>query len=99
MGRHAGISVAGRHPEQSARIEGTGIEVFEVLKVYRAAGEDWEQLRESFDWLSENQLRAALAYSVAHPQEMNARLKAEEDAPDLLAELWRKNPSLAPRRP
>ena len=98
MRRHAGISVTHRPPEQSARIEGTGIEVFEVLKVYRAVGEDWEQLRESFDWLSEQQLRAALAYAAAHAREMEDRLRAEADVPRRLEEFWRRYPSLAPKR-
>jgi uncharacterized protein (DUF433 family) len=55
MARVPGITVSGRPPEQTARIAGTGIEVFEVLKVYDAADRDWQRLRDAFHWLSEEQ--------------------------------------------
>ena len=46
--------------DRRAIIVGSGLEVFEVVMAYEAAGHDWEELREGFHWLTEEQLRAAL---------------------------------------
>jgi uncharacterized protein (DUF433 family) len=43
-------------------LAGTGLEVWEVVKAYRDCGEDFEKLKETFDWLSPRQLRDALHY-------------------------------------
>lgn len=61
-----------------ARIACTGIEVFEVIRTYRAIGEDRPQLSETYDWLSEKQLEAALAYYEAYPEEIDKWLRAGE---------------------
>lgn len=98
MERVPGIAVAGWTAEEAARIEGTGIEVFEVLKVYEASGRDWQQLRDSFHWLSEGQLRAALRYAELHPKAMRERLTAESEAEASLERLWREHPDTAPKR-
>ena len=37
---HPGISFAGPPGDRRARIEGTGLDVWEVIAVYRACGED-----------------------------------------------------------
>lgn len=57
-----------------ARITGTGLDVFEVILSYRAAGEDWSQLTEGFHWLSDDQLRAAIRYYETYPDEVEAEL-------------------------
>jgi uncharacterized protein (DUF433 family) len=93
-----GIIVADRAPEQTARIAGTGIEVFEVLKAYRALGEDLDKLREAFHWLNEEQLRAALAYAEQHQAALAVRLAEEEEAAITarLRSLWETHPATAP---
>src|SRR4051812_15857798 len=75
-----GIYVNPFPPEQTARILGTGIEVFEVYKIYLNLERDWSRLRQAFDWLAEAQLQAALAYAAGHPEAMQARLEAEAAA-------------------
>ena len=62
------------------RMAGTGIEVWEVIQVYRAMGRSWEALMETFDWLTPEQLRAALAYAEAYPNEIAERLERERAA-------------------
>jgi len=64
----------GRH----AHIAGTGLGVWEIVRFYRQENNDWESLRETFDWLSEQQLRAALAYAEAYPEEIDARIAEDE---------------------
>jgi len=58
-----------------ARVAGTGLEVFELILSYRAVGEDWGRLKECFDWLSDEQLRAAVTYYETYPDEINAELE------------------------
>ncbi len=48
--------------ERRARIQGTGIDVFEVIKSYRPVGEAWERVRAAYTWLTEEQSRAALTF-------------------------------------
>lgn len=61
-----------------ARIAGTGIEVWEVIAVYESLGKDFERLRTTFHWLSEPQLRIALGYYRAYPDEIG-RLMAQNE--------------------
>ena len=98
MKRVPGIALAGRSPTQTARIAGTGIEVFEVLKVYYAVDKDWELLRSAFHWLGNEQLRAALLYAELHPRAMRERLAAEDAAEAELERLRHDFPETAPTR-
>lgn len=61
-----------------AAIGGTGLDVWEVISTYKSAGNDYEHLRESYPWLSEPQLRAALVYYELYPEEIKARIEREE---------------------
>ncbi|MBI2865509.1 MAG: DUF433 domain-containing protein [Chloroflexi bacterium] len=61
-----------------ARIAGTGIEVFEVVQAYRSVDDSWSRLREAFHWLTDVQLRAALAYAEAYPNEIEACTRRDE---------------------
>jgi uncharacterized protein (DUF433 family) len=78
-----------------ARIAGTGLEVFELVQAYRAMENSWARLRESFHWLSDTQLRAALAYSEAYPEEIEERIRREEAwTPEAT---WQKYPFMSPK--
>jgi uncharacterized protein (DUF433 family) len=78
MRRIPGIVFADGPAGRRARIAGTGIDVFEIVRDYRTMGADWAQLRRAYHWLDERQLRAALAYAEAYPEEIETRLHAEE---------------------
>lgn len=78
MRRIPGIVFADGPMGRRACVAGTGIDVFEVIRTYRELGGDWERLKTAYHWLSEQQLRAALAYARAYPEEIEERL-AEED--------------------
>jgi hypothetical protein len=41
-------------------------------------GEDYERLKQSYEWLSEYQLSAALDYYSLYPEEIDARIEREE---------------------
>jgi len=79
MRRVPGIHfVEGVRGARRAAVAGTGLEVWEVVRTYKEVGEDYGELRKSYPWLSEPQLRAALSYYELYPDEIEARLKLEE---------------------
>src|SRR3990170_7070599 len=61
-----------------ARVAGTGLEVFEVVETYRSIENSWDRLKVAFHWLSETQLKAALAYAEAYPKEIEERIRRDE---------------------
>jgi uncharacterized protein (DUF433 family) len=79
MRRVPGIHfVEGVAGSRRAAVVGTGLEVWEIVRTYKEVGEDYGELRRSYPWLSEPQLRAALSYYELYPGEIEARLKLEE---------------------
>ncbi len=67
-------SVTGRRPV----LVGTGIDVWEVIATWRNVERDEAKLREAYHWLSEAQLRAALAYYGLYPEEIDRRIAVED---------------------
>lgn len=79
MRRVPGIHfVEGIAGSRRAAVVGTGLEVWEIVRTYKGVDEDYGELRRSYPWLSEPQLRAALSYYELYPDEIEARLKLEE---------------------
>jgi uncharacterized protein (DUF433 family) len=79
-----------------ARIAGTGLEVFEIVQAYRSVETSWPRLKESFHWLSDVQLRAALAYAEAYTQEIEERISRDEQwTPEAV---WERYPFMRPQR-
>ena len=60
-----------------AKVVGTGIDVWQIIGVLQDEGGDEALLAEAFHWLSPTQLRAALAYYVAFPEDIDHRLAEE----------------------
>jgi uncharacterized protein (DUF433 family) len=73
-----GIVFADEFQRREAKVGGTGLGVWEVIEGYLRAGEDWENFKEAYDWLSEFQLRAALAYWRAYPEEIDEQIRENE---------------------
>jgi uncharacterized protein (DUF433 family) len=84
--------------DDRARIQGTGLEVFEIVRIYQSVGEDWEGLRAACDWLTEEQLRAALTFATVNPEYVQAEEQKDAAVPDELEKLWRDYPSTRPPR-
>ena len=78
MRRCPGIIFADGRTGRRARIVGTGIDVWEFIAQFRALGEDYEKLKESYHWLSEQQLRSGLAYYALYPEDINTRISAND---------------------
>lgn len=80
MRSHPGISFAGPPGDRRARIEGTGLDVWEVIAVYRACGEDVDSTRSVLSHLTPRQVEAAVRYYRSYPEEIEA-LIAENERP------------------
>jgi uncharacterized protein (DUF433 family) len=78
MRRAPGIFFVDGPTGRRAVVAGTGLDVWEVIATWKETGKSYEALRGSYPWLSEAQLRAALAYYEIYPVEIHARLEREE---------------------
>ena len=58
-------------------VAGSGLEVWEVVSMWKEVGRNYDRLRSAYDWLTEPQLRAALSYYELYGEEMDARLERE----------------------
>lgn len=79
-----------------ARIAGAGIEVWEVAALYEGVGKDFKRLKDSLHWLSEPQIRSALAYYRAYGEEIKQLIKRNESW--TLESIGRKYPFLVGNR-
>lgn len=75
--RGAGIAFADGPAGRRAVIGGSGLDVWEVVATWKAGDKNHDRLRQSYHWLTEAQLRAALAYYEIYPEEIDARLERE----------------------
>lgn len=69
-----GIVFATEDDERVPRIQGSGLEVFEVIQVYLALDRDRGKLARAFSWLTDKQLQAALDYYKAFPGDVDAAI-------------------------
>lgn len=58
-----------------ARIEGTGIDVWELISAYQELNHDLSALREAFHWLTERQIMAAIGYARTYPDEIEMLIR------------------------
>ena len=79
MRRVPGIVFSDGPAGRRATVAGTGLDVWEVIAAWKEGGEGWSALRESYDWLTDFQLRSAVAYYKLYPAEIDARLAVEAE--------------------
>jgi uncharacterized protein (DUF433 family) len=72
--RCPGIVFADGPAGRRARIAGTGLDVWEVVAIYKSLDQDDARLREAYHWLSEPQLRSALSYYRLYPEEIERQI-------------------------
>jgi uncharacterized protein (DUF433 family) len=94
MRRVPGIFFVTDVGERQPWIKGTGLEVVEIIQVYKDVDWELDHLRASFEWLSEEQIQAALDYYAAFPDEVNAKLIDDVEA--LVRKLWEECPETRP---
>ncbi len=77
MRRAPGIVFVDGPAGRRAVVAGTGLDVWEIIATWKAEGKTFEALRQSYQWLTEPQLRAALGYYEVYPSEIETRLERE----------------------
>jgi uncharacterized protein (DUF433 family) len=75
MRRCPGILFAEGASGRRVRVAGTGIEVREIIATYQSVKNDLKRLKKAYHWLSQEQLRAALGYYSAYPQEIDRQIE------------------------
>jgi uncharacterized protein (DUF433 family) len=97
MRRAPGIVFTDGPSGRRAVVAGSGLDVWEVVRAWKEAGQEFGELRQEFPWLAEPQLRAALGYYRLYPEEVDARLARETAwTPERLRH---EHPALAPAPP
>ena len=79
MRRNPGILFAEGVSGRRARVAGTGIEVWEIVANYKNLGTHFNRLRKTYHWLTVEQLRAALGYYAAYPEEIDRLIEQNEN--------------------
>ena len=64
--------------ERTAKIAGSGLEVWEVIAQYKTMGRDEERLKKAFHWLTRHQIMAALGYYKAYPKEIDRQIELND---------------------
>ena len=60
-----------------AKVVGTGLGVWEIIKDYREAGNDRAVATDCYDWLSPEQIDTAIRYYTEFPEEIDSRIDRE----------------------
>ena len=94
--RCPGILFADGPSSRRAILAGTGLDVWEVIATYKGLDRDVVRLRSAYHWLGEAQLRAALGYYAAYPDEIERRIARNDTWTK--EKLARQHPSLIPDR-
>ena len=80
MERCPGIYFATDASGREAKIQGTGLGVWEVIRDYRANRGDIDRLRQLLPHIGPTQLEAALRYSKLYPEDVEAKIDANTRA-------------------
>jgi len=79
MRRCPGITFADGPTGRRAKIAGTGIDIWEFIATFKGLGENYDKLKESYHWLSDQQIRSALSYYALYPDEIEGKITRNED--------------------
>lgn len=83
-----GIYFATEPSGRTAKVAGTGLAVWEVLRDF-VRDDDAVRLREAFDWLSPVQVTAAVMYFRRYPDEIRAQVEANRAlTPEAIEQRW-----------
>jgi uncharacterized protein (DUF433 family) len=80
MRRCPGILFVDGVKGRRARIAGAGLEVWEVIGTFRSLGKNLKRLQKTYHWLTSEQIRSALAYYSAYPEEIDKQIRKNEEA-------------------
>jgi uncharacterized protein (DUF433 family) len=79
MRRCPGVTFADGPTGRRAKIAGTGIDIWEFIATFKGLGENYNKLKETYHWLSDQQIRSALSYYALYPDEIDEKITRNED--------------------
>ena len=79
MRRCPGITFADGPAGRRAKIAGSGIDIWEFIAMFKSMGENYDKLRETYHWLSDQQIRSALSYYALYPDEIDEKVARNHD--------------------
>lgn len=88
MRRFPGIGFTGPEHDRRAYLSGTGLEVWEVVELYRDYGEEGRELMLEAHPVTERQLRVALAYHREYPEEIDRHVRENVRTPQEWDEIY-----------
>jgi uncharacterized protein (DUF433 family) len=74
-----GIEFAKDYSGWHACVAGAGLEVREVIKIYKECDENWDALKIALYWWTDVQLKTALTYYQRYPEEIEEYLRSEAE--------------------
>lgn len=91
-----GIYFATEALGREAKVQGTGLGVWEVIRVYRAFQGDIKAVTQAYPHLTQEGIQAALRYAERYPEEVESAIRENEELsdPDVLRQRY---PDLAHR--
>lgn len=72
------VFTEGVRGELRARIAGTGLEVWEVIESYLNSKKNFSRLSKEYHWLTQQQLKVALGYYKAYPEEIDFLIRRNQ---------------------
>ncbi len=79
MRRCPGVTFADGPTGRRARIAGTGIDIWEFIAMFKGLGENYDKLKKTYHWLSDQQIRSALSYYALYPNEIDEKIIRNEN--------------------
>ena len=79
MRRCPGITFADGPSGRRAKIAGTGIDIWEFVATFKGLDENYEKLKETYHWLSDQQIRSGLTYYALYPDEIDERITRNDN--------------------
>jgi len=79
MRRCPGVTFADGPTGRRSRIAGTGIDIWEFIATFKGLGENYDNLKETYHWLSDQQIRSALSYYALYPDEIDEKITRNEE--------------------
>jgi uncharacterized protein (DUF433 family) len=79
MRRCPGITFADSPTGRRAKIAGTGIDIWEFIATFKSLCENYDKLKKTYHWLSDQQIRSALSFYALYPDEIDEKITRNED--------------------
>jgi len=93
MRRCPGITFADGPAGRRAKIAGSGIDIWEFIATFKSLDENYDKLKDTYHWLSDQQVRSALSYYALYPDEIEEKITRNESLTE--AQVMKRFPFLS----